>query len=237
MRLLPVRPRMPPNRNADTSVRSERRRCVYTAWIYSLRHVLAADLTTLGCYEAGKLYLHNRRLRDYARAQQRLTGVCDGDDADQGPYACKYLGWMHLTGTGTSRDLDQARVMLARACFLQNDALMIDPEGCHFRARAVLETRARSPRHDAMADYVVFISLAQACTDGAKTVCDQARSLYQRGSARGAAWIKRCDQDIDRHDASKSCAELATIEEHHDAANATRRQLRSLFRQATIDPD
>jgi hypothetical protein len=88
-----------------------------------------AGFNDLGCYEAGKLYLQNRQLRDYAKAKARFTRVCDGEDPGRGPYACKYLGWMHLTATGVSRDLDKAWSRLALACFLHNDADMIDPEG------------------------------------------------------------------------------------------------------------
>lgn len=191
-----------------------------------------AGLITAGCYEAGKLYLHNRQLRDYARARQRFARVCDGDDPGQAPYACKYLGWMHLTGTGAERDPDKAWHLLAHACFPDDDSLMIDPEGCHFLARAILETRARSPRRDAMADYLAYLALAQACTDGAATVCDEARALHRREAARGAAWIGRCDRDAAGHGEIASCAGLARIEADYDAARAMRKQLRALYREA-----
>lgn len=240
----PQRASQSPPCKADTNVDTCWSRGVSAARGGDLRGALEhhdmscdAGLITAGCYEAGKLYLHNRQLRDYARAQQRFTPVCNGDDSGQGPYACKYLGWMQLTGTGVKRDLDKASAMLARACFLHNDALLIDPEGCHFLARAVLETRDRSPRRNAVADYVAYISLAQACTDGARTVCDEARTLYQRDATRGAAWIKRCDEDLERRGATTSCAGLAKIEEDYDAAIAMRRQLRSLYRDVVNTAD
>lgn len=197
----------------------------------------AAGLITAGCYEAGKLYLHNRQLRDYARARQRLARVCDGDDPGQGPYACKYLGWMALTGTGVERDPAAARDLLARACFLHNDALMIDPEGCHFLAQAARETRGRTARDADRADYVAYLALAQGCTDGAETVCAEARALHQRAMAGRAPWITRCDRDARHHGDIESCAGLARNHPDYDVARATRRQLLTLYREEAAARD
>ena len=195
-----------------------------------------ARLMTAGCYEAGKLYLQKQQLRNYARAKERFNRVCSGDDSGQGPYACKYLGWMYLTGVGVERDRDMARGFLAKACFLQNDDLLIDPEGCHFLARSISETRDGSFSTDGDVKYAAYLSLAMACTDNAKTVCDEARALYQRETARGAVWIKDCDAQAARHGPMTSCAKLATIEEDYDAAQAMRRQMRDLFVSARSAP-
>lgn len=189
-----------------------------------------ARIGTMGCYEAGKLYLHIRQLRDYARAKERLARTCFGDDPGQGPYACKYLGWMSFTGTGVPRNLDEAFGKLAKACFFHNDAILIDPEGCHFLGRTALELRGRSPRDAARADHLAYIAFAQGCTDNAKTVCDEARALYRREAARSASWIKLCDSDVGEHGAIGTCAELAISGEDYDAAQAARRQLASMFR-------
>lgn len=189
-----------------------------------------ARIGTMGCYEAGKLYLHSRQLRDYARAKQRLARTCDGDDSGQGPYACKYLGWMYSTGTGVSRNLDEAFVYLGKACFLHNDEILIDPEGCHFLGQTVLELRGRSQRDEARADYLAYIAFAQGCTDDAKTVCDEAHALYRRDAARAATWIKRWDDDAGGHGAITKCADLAISGGDYDATQAARRQLASLFR-------
>ena len=189
-----------------------------------------ARIGTMGCYEAGKLYLHNRQLRDYTRAKQRLARTCDGDDPGQGPYACKYLGWMYLTGTGVERDLGRAFGTLAQACFLHNEAIMIDPEGCHFLGRTALEQRARSSRGNANADYIAYLAFAQACTDGADTVCEEAKAFYQAQAARKAGWIARCDRDAGAYGDVSSCAGLARKWENYDAAQAARKQLASLFR-------
>ncbi|AOH86839.1 hypothetical protein AWL63_15420 [Sphingomonas panacis] len=196
-----------------------------------------ARIGTMGCYEAGKLYLHSRQLRDFARAKQRFARTCDGDDSGQGPYACKYLGWMYFTGTGASRNLDEAFGALARACFLHNDEILIDPEGCHFLGKTVLELRGRSQRDEAKADYLAYIAFAQGCTDGAKTVCDEARALYRRDAARAAVWTKRCDDDASGHGAISKCADLAISGDDYDATQAARRQLASLFRAVSASQE
>ena len=197
----------------------------------------AARIMTAGCYEAGKLYLQNRQLRDYVRARQSLVLTCDGDDSGQGPYACKYLGWMYLTGTGVERDLTQAFVALSKACFLHNDAILIDGEGCHFLGQVIFETRAPSVRSETNVDYLAFLSFAQGCTDEAETVCDEGRALLRRGQARAAPWIKRCDRNVGRYGDIGSCAELLTISADYDVRQAMRRQLKSLFNQALAAPE
>jgi hypothetical protein len=196
-----------------------------------------ARIGTMGCYEAGKLYLRNRQLRDYARARQRLARTCDGDDAGQGPYACKYLGWMSLTGTGVTRDLDEAFGALAQACFLHNDQILIDPEGCHFLGQAALERRGRSPRDDASADYLAYLAFAQGCTDAAETVCAEAGALYRRAAGNASAWITQCDREARQSGEITACADLARPAGDYDAAQAVRRQLGSMFRRVSTAMD
>lgn len=193
-----------------------------------------ARLITAGCYEAGKLYLQKRQLRDYARAKDRFSRVCSGDDPGQGPYACKYLGWMYLTGVGVERDRNVARDFLAKACFLQNEDLLIDPEGCHFLARSILETQNGSLSSNENVKYTAYLALAMACTDNAKTVCDEAVTLYRRETARRASWIKICDAQAARVGPIETCAKLATIDDDYDAAKAMRRQMRDLFVDARL---
>ena len=193
-----------------------------------------ARLITAGCYEAGKLYLQKQQLRNYPRAKERFGHVCSGDDSGQGPYACKYLGWMYLTGVGAERDRNVARGYLAKACFLQNEDLLIDAEGCHFLARSILEARDGALPTENNAKYAAYLSLAMACTDNATTVCDEARAFYQREAARGAAWIKVCDAQAARHGPIESCSKLTTIEEDYDPTKAMRRQMRDLFVSANL---
>lgn len=192
----------------------------------------AARIMVAGCYEAGKLYLQNRQLRDYARARAALSVTCDSDDAGQGPYACKYLGWMSLTGTGVERDLDRAIDKLAQACFLHNDAILIDGEGCHFLGRALLERSGGTARTAGEASYLAYLSYAQGCTDDAETICEEARDLLRQGQARSASWVVRCNEDTHQYEAG-SCAELIATPTDYDVRQGARRQLRSLFRQAS----
>ena len=244
----PIHPAMPaaqsPPCEADSNVDTCWSRGVSAARYGDLKSALehydmscAARIGTMGCYEAGKLYLHNRQLRDYQRARQRLARTCDGDDAGQGPYACKYLGWMYLTGTGVQRDLHEAFGTLAQACFLHNDQILIDPEGCHFLGEAVLAGRDRSSRDRGTAEYLAYISFAQGCTDAAETVCDEARAVYRRAKAQGADWIARCDRDVADHGEIASCSDLALPRTDYDAAQSARRQFGSLFRQVSTAMD
>ena len=244
----PVHPRMTaaqsPPCEADNNVDTCWSRGVSAARGGDLRSALehyemscAYNIMTWGCYEAGKLYLHNQQLRDYTRARQRLAQSCAGDDSGQGPYACKYLGWMYLTGTGVERNLDLAFGALAKACFLHNDAIFIDGEGCHFLGQTIFERRGRSLQEVADADYLAYISFAQGCTDGAETVCDEARALLQQSKARAASWVKRCDQDVRRYGDAGSCAELVVIATDYDVRQAARRRLTALFRQASAMMD
>lgn len=195
-----------------------------------------AHLDDLGCYEAGKLYLQNRQLRDYAKAQARFARVCDGDDPGRGPYACKYLGWMNLTATGVSRNLDRAWSMLARACFLHNDADMIDPEGCHFFARTVFAVRDAKPSRYPRADLLAYVALSQACTDDARTVCDEARALYRTGIGQHAPWTRSCDAMVRAKGTFASCEDMARPRADYDGAMATRRKLKAMFLAALDDP-
>jgi TPR repeat protein len=183
----------------------------------------------VGCYDAGKLYLQNRKLRDYVRAYDRFIRVCQSDEIGQGPYACKYLGWMHHTGIGAKKDPDKAWSYLSQACFLHNDELMIDAEGCHFFAEAIL--KARPPR-DAQyqqkrqaSDYLAYLALAMGCNDGAEGVCDEAKSFLASGKAGSATWISQCDQAIGTTPPAVDCAGLIKPQEDYDTNQALRRQI------------
>jgi TPR repeat protein len=188
-----------------------------------------------GCYDAGKLYLQSKKLRDYARAYDRFTRVCDSGDIGEGPYACKYLGWMHHTGIGAKKDPKKAWRYLSEACFLQNDDLYIDAEGCHFFAEAVSNARPPKGEHDKLkrqaSDYLIYLALAMGCADGAKGVCAEATSFLASGMAASATWISRCDQDIDGIAPAVDCAGLIKHQENYDydVNQALRRQILSRF--------
>ncbi len=195
-----------------------------------------ADLGPQGCYEAGKLYLQSRALRDYGRAYERFTRVCSSDDVGQGPYACKYLGWMHHTGIGAEKDPHKAWSYLSQACFTHNEALIIDAEGCHFFAEAVLRAHplgdARRQREQAGGGYLAYLALAMGCADDAKGICAEAKTLLDNGKAVSAAWIARCDEDMGAAPPAIDCAGLITPPSDYETNQALRRQIFSHFQDA-----
>jgi TPR repeat protein len=190
-----------------------------------------ADLGPQGCYEAGKLYLQNKKLRDYARAYDRFTRVCESDDVDQGPFACKYLGWMHLTGIGAAKDADKAWAYLSQACFTHNDELMIDSEGCHFFAEAVLKTTP-ADQSSKNGGYLAYLALAMGCSDGAEGICAEARAFLAAETAISAPWIARCDRDLENAPPANDCAGLITLQQDYDTNQALRRQIFANFLDA-----
>ncbi|WP_141233591.1 sel1 repeat family protein [Lysobacter antibioticus] len=194
-----------------------------------------ADLGPQGCYEAGKLYLHNRKLRDYPRAYERLGRVCASDDIGQGPYACKYLGWMHHTGIGAPRDTAQAWTYLSKACFLHNPDLFLDAEGCHFLAEAALAGAPRSERPQRVSGergQLAYLALAMGCADGAEGICAQARTLLSDARAASAAWVAGCDADAAASPLG-DCAGLIAPQADYEANRALRKRILSRFRDAS----
>jgi TPR repeat protein len=184
-----------------------------------------AWLQTGGCYEAGKIYLHDRELRDYDRAHDRLSRVCSSDDIGQGPFACKYLGWMHHTGIGADRDQDKAWEFLTRACFLHNDLLTIDAEGCHFLAEAALASYPPSVVPNHAGSYIAFLALAMGCADGAEGICDEAKAFFARETAGSAPWIADCDT-------YGGCARLAEPPADYEAREELLAQITAQFSDA-----
>ncbi|MNT02701.1 Integral membrane protein TerC family protein [compost metagenome] len=77
----------------------------------------------------------------------------------------------------------------------------------------------------------------QGCTDEAETVCDEARSLLQRGQASLAPWVEQCGREAGRYGDIDVCAELITTSTDYDVRQARRRQLKSLFGQASASAD
>jgi TPR repeat protein len=187
----------------------------------------------VGCYDAGKLYLQNRKLRNYARAYDRFIRVCESDEIGEGPYACKYLGWMHQTGIGAKKDPNKAWRYLSQACFLHNDELMIDAEGCHFFAQAILKARppkgAQYQQKREASDYLIYLALAMGCNDGAEGICTEVKSFLANGKTTAATWISRCDQDTDGASPAVDCAGLIKRQQDYDINQALRKQIFSLF--------
>lgn len=190
----------------------------------------------VGCYEAGKLYLQNRDLRDYPRARDRFRRVCEGDDPGIRPYACKYLGWMSLTGIGAARDLDEAWNDLFAACFPVGDGVpTIDPEGCHFLAEAIDGKNRTAPAENA--GYLGYVALAMGCTDYSEGVCEEARARIRSEKARRAPWIVRCDEDVREHRAGTYCEGLASGIDPSSGSAEMRRLLLALYWRALRYPD
>lgn len=182
----------------------------------------AANLGTQGCYEAGKIYLQNKKLRDYVRAYDRFTRVCDSEDVGQGPFACKYLGWMHLTGIGATADTDKAWQFLSKACFFHNDALIVDAEGCHFFAETVQKV-SQTKGTPQRGGYLAYLALAMGCADHSEGLCAEARSHL--ATAASAPWVARCDQELTRDGPAQTCADLITLQQDYDANELLRRQI------------
>jgi hypothetical protein len=182
-----------------------------------------AWLQTGGCYNAGKIYLLDRELRDYARAYDRLLRVCESDDPGEGPFACKYLGWMHQTGIGADNDPDKAWEFLVQACFLHNDASIIDSEGCHFLAKQALISYPPPVVPNQTGTYVAFLALAMGCADGAEGICEEAKALFARETAASAMWIDECDRNVG------DCASLIEPTLDYEDARNSMDQLYELF--------
>lgn len=182
-----------------------------------------AGFGTYGCYDAGKLYLHNRQLRDYAKAYERLGRSCRGGDPGQAPYACKYLGWMHQTGIGAQKDNEQAWRFLSAACFVRAEEPLIDGEGCDLFARTILMKHplgsAQEQRKRVGGGYLAYLALAMGCTDAADTVCAKAKAMLADARAAGAAWAVFCDED------SGDCAGMLEPQETFDATLSQRERL------------
>lgn len=175
-----------------------------------------AGFNTSGCYDAGKLFLQNRDLRDYDRAYNRLSLVCDGDDIGFAPFACKYLGWMHQTGIGADKDAAQAWDLLRRACFPTSSngmAPVIDAEGCHFLAKAAQISYPPSVAPGQTGAHIAYLALAMGCADGAFGICEEANTFLEAEIAASALWIAECDS-------FGSCASLIEPAEGYEEQRA-----------------
>lgn len=194
-----------------------------------------ANLGTQGCYEAGKIYLQNKKLRNYARAYDDFTRVCESDDVGQGPYACKYLGWMHLRGIGAAADTEKAWQFLSKACFFHNDALFIDAEGCHFFAETVQKI-SKANGTPQRGGYLAYVALAMGCADPSEGLCAEARTHIAKATAASTQWVERCDQELTSDGPAQTCADLITLQQDYDANKRLRRQIFLQF-QPALDMD
>lgn len=223
----------------------ERKHDVDTCWSLGVSAARAGDLAlalgyydkscdagfvTYGCYDGGKLYLHNRQLRDYAKAYERLDRSCKGPDPGQAPYACKYLGWMHQTGIGAKKDNQEAWRLLSAACFVRAEEPLIDGEGCDLLAKTIQIGHplgdAQAQRKSVGSGYLVYLALAMGCTDAAETVCAKAKTMLAEAKAASAAWVAHCDED------SGDCAGMLQPQENFSATLSQRERLFAHYQDA-----
>ncbi len=89
----------------------------------------AAGFQTGGCYEAGKIYFLNAKLRDYGKSKEKMAKVCESGDVGVAPYACKYLGIIYQKGLSVKPEPKRAFSNLAKSCFPSGEPF-IDGGGC-----------------------------------------------------------------------------------------------------------
>lgn len=104
--------------------------------------------------------------------------------------------------------ISKAWSRLALACFLHKDVDMIAPEGCHFFAQTVAAVRSGT-KPLCEGELVAYVALAQACTDNAQSVYEEAKALYRKGAAQHASWIKSCDALIRTRQTFAPCQAMA----------------------------
>lgn len=193
---------------------------------------------TGGCYNGGKIYLHNKKLRDYAKAYLRFERVCTSGDIGQGPYACKFLGWMHMTGIGARKSNNQAAHFLSRACFRHND-LTTDAEGCMLLGDGFLKgwfnsiiTDATEIRKSERRTYLAYLAYSRACLDHAEDMCAKAKTLYAEGRAKGALWMDACENYASTPEGYK-CTDFSVSGQGYELSLEYEYYLAALFSKLT----
>ena len=193
---------------------------------------------TGGCYNAGKTYLHNKKLHDYPKAYQRFESVCASDDLGEGPYACKYLGWMHMTGIGATKDHALAADFLSRACFRHND-LTSDAEGCALLGDGLMKgwfnsiiSDAKETRKSDRPSYLAYLAYSRACQDNAEDMCAKAKEIYAGAQLKEAAWISACDDYASTPEGYK-CTEFSVSGHEYELSREYDYYLAALFSDLT----
>jgi hypothetical protein len=141
-----------------------------------------------GCYEAAKLYLLDRTLRNYTRANTLFARACLHDDTGFAPYACKYLGWMSLTGVGSPKDDVRAQALLEQSCFTPLDNPFVDAEGCALLGDYLIA------RGDLDQAFRAFLAFAMGCLDGVSSLCTTAEKIVYAASMRSDPWVPDCTE-------------------------------------------
>lgn len=188
-----------------------------------------------GCYDAGKIYFLNAKLRDYGRSKEKMAQVCASDDVGVAPYACKYLGIIYQKGLSVSLGLEQAFGYFAKACFPQGEPF-IDGSGCELLGNHV-------PGADEMGvadelwepEYIAYLAFAMGCSDDMPAQCNQALAMQKRAVAQSASWLARCAEDAEAAQFTEKCEDMvrAASADDYDARQTFRRAMVRIFRRAT----
>jgi hypothetical protein len=190
-----------------------------------------------GCYDAAKLYLLDRSLRDLARANALFAIVCTRDgDIGFRPYACKYLGWMYLRGVGAPKDGARAQELLEQSCFTPQNNPFVDAEGCELLGQTLIAT------HDDSQVQRAFLAFAMGCLDGVSALCKTAGQIVHAASVRSDPWVPDC-AGIPSPDvlSALTCTDLPRLatgaESTFESAANENRYLRDVIKQRVLSLD
>jgi TPR repeat protein len=192
-----------------------------------------------GCYEAGKIYFLDPARRNYDMAKDRMTRVCDSDDAGIGPYACKYLGIIFRNGLTAKPQIDLAFRPLSRSCFLHNAEPFIDGNGCEILAESLPTADDMGlPEAAWQRNYIAYLAYVMGCTDDMPALCAKARNIYRQAVAASASWPARCVEELERSSFPGACDALANpgMSATFEQRQKLRRTLVLMFRTATENP-
>ncbi|WP_123639925.1 SEL1-like repeat protein [Tsuneonella flava] len=194
----------------------------------------AAGFQVGGCYEAGKIYFLNAKLRDYGKSKQKMERVCESTDVGIAPYACKYLGIIYQKGLSVAPRPDRAFSYFAKACFPRGEPF-IDGNGCELLGNNVPDADAAGvPEEDWRPEYIAYLAFAMGCSDNMPAQCNRAQAIHQRAVKRSANWLARCAEDAKTVQFRARCEDmprLASVEEY-DARQSFRLSVVRMFRLA-----
>ncbi|MCF1502561.1 hypothetical protein [Afifella sp. H1R] len=196
----------------------------------------AAGFQMGGCYEAGKIYFLNGKLRNYVAAKDRMTEVCESSDIGIGPYACKYLGIIYRNGLVGEPQIDRAYASFSRACFPYMDEPFIDGNGCELLAGSIPGADEMGVADDVwQPDYVAYLAFAMGCSDDMPGLCDRALTIHRRAIATSAPWLARCAEDAQAAEFPEGCESVARSAAPAEYAQRQefRRRILRMFHRAT----
>ncbi|MFC0205771.1 SEL1-like repeat protein [Novosphingobium soli] len=188
-----------------------------------------------GCYEAGKIYFLNPRLRDYGRSKAKMAQVCESDDVGVAPYACKYLGIIYQKGLSVTPRPERAFGYFAKACFPRGEPF-IDGSGCELLGNHIPDANAMGVVGDLwQPDYIAYLAFAMGCSDRMPAQCNQAGVIHRRAVAQSADWLARCAEDAAAVQSLERCEDIVrlALADDYDTRQAFRRGMVRMFHRAT----